>query len=120
LTENHVGRLPEVASESVTGDEVMLTFDLEPDQLWFEGHFPEQPVLAGVLQTHWAVSFAAQYGFLSDGIPSFPRIKFKSVILPPVELRLRLWRTDRGVRFSFSSESGLHSEGTVVVTGADG
>ena len=40
-----------------THDQVSIDIHIQSDLSWFVGHFPQQPVLPGVVQTHWAVSY---------------------------------------------------------------
>jgi len=97
-----------------TGDgSYVLQIDLQPEQPWFAGHFPQQGVLAGVIQVHWAMSFARQLELWGDGMPELGRVKFKSVVLPPAVIELSLVRKTDGFRFRFTSGDMLHSEGNV-------
>ncbi len=46
-----------VEKRSLEGKHV-LTLDLVPELSVFEGHFPSDPILAGVVQVHWAITYA--------------------------------------------------------------
>ena len=45
-----------------------LRFDISADLHWFEGHFPDAPVLAGVVQLHWAVGVSMTLYQFSEGL----------------------------------------------------
>jgi len=46
---------PDIISESCDGDSVVLKCFIPQDLDYFNGHFPQTPILAGVVQLHWAV-----------------------------------------------------------------
>lgn len=96
-------------------DNVVTIKAFVPDHLeYFAGHFPEQPVLPGVVQVHW-VGELAQKLFAVDGFSELKSIKFSSMILPNQAIELTLkYAQDKGtVRFSYQSleaEEPLASE----------
>lgn len=60
---------------------------------WFDGHFPDHPVLPGVAQIGWAIRFAREaFGFKTDP-PSIERIKFQRPIAPGDRITLELTLT---------------------------
>jgi 3-hydroxymyristoyl/3-hydroxydecanoyl-(acyl carrier protein) dehydratase len=106
---------------SLTGDEthICARLDISPNLGWFRGHFPDQPVLPGVVQLHWAVLFAqACFGFTA--VPTeIKRLKFKKIVMPPQELELTVSKHGSGeVQFEFSSPDATNSEGRLVFGGA--
>ncbi|MFN3919362.1 MAG: hypothetical protein ACK4JF_03615 [Methylohalobius sp.] len=73
-------------------DRASLTLGLKlpPELAYFEGHFADCPILPGVVQIHWAALL-----FLGEFEPSLVLermevIKFKRLLLPDMEVRLRL------------------------------
>ena len=52
--------MPTVVSRHIGETEARLDLKLEPELLWFEGHFPGQPILPGVAQLHIAASMAEE------------------------------------------------------------
>jgi 3-hydroxymyristoyl/3-hydroxydecanoyl-(acyl carrier protein) dehydratase len=85
---------------------------VQPELAWFEGHFPGEPVLAGVVQIKWAIEAAAVLLGESLQPVSLQQLKFKSPILAgfAVELELELL-AGSVVVFSYSSAKGVHSSG---------
>lgn len=83
---------------------------------WFEGHFPEQPVLAGVVQTHWAALLSAYFFPLQGEFSRLDNLKFQNVILPEVTLTIALEHQveKNSVKFRFVSEDESFSEGRIV------
>lgn len=122
---------PEFLALNNEGNTVVLHIRVSPDIHWLRGHFPEQPVLAGVVQTHWAAELGQYIFALAEGFQRIDNLKFHSVILPGQELDLTLQYIPetRSIRFSYQSTStpllktsssnvpetdGLYSEGKLV------
>lgn len=95
--------------------QVELCLEVTADLKWFAGHFPGEPVLPGIIQTHWAAQFA-RAAFDFAGQPQrIKRLKFKQVVVPPQILVLALHQASATeVQFGFSSNAGQHSEGRLV------
>ena len=107
--------LPPVSSIVHNENQHNLLFDLSPELPWFEGHFPGNPVLAGIVQLHWAVRCAmCLLGFKSPPL-EVARLKYKNIIVPPasVELTLLLVK-EHQVQFEFCSPGKIHSLGRLV------
>lgn len=98
------------------GDNVTLSLYLQPELDYFKGHFPQAPILAGVVQLDWAVQYAKQYLSL-DGlsVKNIEVLKFKVVMTPGLNVLLKLTKKN-GHKFTFSyeSERGAHASGRVV------
>ena len=90
-------------------------FDVRPDLSWFQGHFPGNPILAGVVQLHWAVGLALAV-FEYDRVPvEIKRLKFKNIVTPPRILELSLTKTSESeVQFEYVSQGQIHSLGRLV------
>lgn len=86
-----------------TAEEVCLQLDISEDLHWFAGHFPDAPVLAGVVQLDWAIEYSKQY-FPDLAQPeSIEVLKFQHIIKPQQQLQLTLQRTARNtLLFAYS------------------
>lgn len=72
-----------------------LELDVPPQLRWFDGHFPEHPVLPGVAQIDWAVRLAhVAFELPSSAPPRIERAKFQRTVSPGDRLRLELIRTE--------------------------
>ena len=92
-----------------------LLLDVSPDLSCFQGHFPDKPILAGVVQLHWAVCVSCKlYGF--DELPAeVKRLKFRNVVSPPRVLELALSKIfENEVQFEFTSLGQIHSQGRLI------
>jgi 3-hydroxymyristoyl/3-hydroxydecanoyl-(acyl carrier protein) dehydratase len=84
---------------------------------WFRGHFPEFPILPGVVQLDWALAFAREFlGLAIESGQSF-QVKFNQPIVPgdTIELALVHDQTRGRIRFSYMRGSETCSSGQVKV-----
>jgi 3-hydroxyacyl-[acyl-carrier-protein] dehydratase len=92
-----------------------LLLAVSPEMECFEGHYPGNPILPGIVQLHWAIGFSISLlGF--TGVPlDIKRLKFKNIVQPPrvIELVLRKSSTNT-VQFQFSSVGHIHSTGSLI------
>lgn len=86
---------------------------------YFEGHFPEQAVLPGVVQVHWVGELAGKLfsdqnvsiGYFSE----LKSLKFNSMVLPNTKLNLSLqFNAERNsLKFSYFSDNDKYSSGVL-------
>lgn len=95
-----------------------LSLSIPADRRWLEGHFPQQPLVAGVVQTHWAACLAQALFPVGDAFMRVDNLKFQQVILPeqPVELVLEHLPAaeQQAVKFCYSHNDLIFSEGKLV------
>lgn len=98
------------------GDNHVLTLDLVPELSVFEGHFPGDPILAGVVQVHWAITYAMDIFGPFGEFQGMEQVKFFSLIRSGDLLDLRLAYDHERSRLKFEYLSGdeLKSSGTIV------
>jgi 3-hydroxymyristoyl/3-hydroxydecanoyl-(acyl carrier protein) dehydratase len=95
-----------------------LLLDITPTLGWFRGHFPDRPILPGIVQVHWAVLVsAALFDFVR--VPAvINRLKFKNVIVPPTVVELSVTRSTKvEVSFRYTGAGKQYSEGRLVFDG---
>lgn len=82
---------------------VRLAFAVAPDMPCFEGHFPQLPVLAGVVQVHWAILLAERFLKLRRRFQGLQSVKFQHLVRPPAALTLELvYNPERDIlKFSY-------------------
>jgi hypothetical protein len=107
------GRLPRVLKQDVTGTSCRLHLFIATDCPYFEGHFPDTPVLPGVVQLMWAEHFARELLGVDGPFLGMRAIKFKNLVRPDSELILSLeYSAEIGrLEFSYASTAGQHSQG---------
>ena len=97
----------------VPGEPGVFAFEVEPEHSAFEGHFPDQPILPGVVQVDWALRLGAEaFGPLGD-FESLEHLKFQAVTKPGELLRLSLaWNAaQRELAFTYSGATEKKSSG---------
>ena len=101
----------------ISGKVPSLQFELFVNETlsYFTGHFPEQAVLPGVVQIHWAGELAKRF-FSCRGFCQLSNVKFNSVILPEMAVTLSLdYHAQNGkLKFSYSNAEQRFSSGTIV------
>lgn len=91
----------------------VFVFEVEPEHPAFEGHFPGQPILPGVVQVDWALRLGAEAFGPFGAFLGLEQLKFQAVIVPrePLELRLA-WDAAAGeLVFAYSGAAGKKSSG---------
>lgn len=113
--QDNSGEFPGVLSVSGDVPEFRLKLGVEPELVIFRGHFPGNPILAGIVQVHWAATFASNL-FKYDQVPvQIKRLKFKKVVQPPAILTLTLSQVEtHSIQFEFTSETYSHSMGLLL------
>lgn len=107
--------LPTVISERRSADRSELDILVTPDNHWFEGHFPNHPILPGVVQIAWAVYYAGVLHGRTRALRTLEQIKFKRPILPGTRLTLYLTVdivTDR-LRYEYRDARHIYASGVL-------
>jgi acyl-coenzyme A synthetase/AMP-(fatty) acid ligase len=89
--------------------------------LYFDGHFPGVPILAGVVQVDWVISYARQCFDLPPLFRGIHQLKFQRVITPemPVTLELVHDPAKSSLSFKITSSHGAHASGRVLFGAPD-
>ena len=86
---------------------VQIRLEVQPELSWFVGHFPEQPILPGVVQTTWVIEFGRRYLPLPPQFRYMSNMKFMRFILPGTQLELRLQYLPAKSELSFEYHDGV-------------
>ena len=108
--------LPEVNQIEENEDMLTLSLTISEDVYYFTGHFPDAPILAGVVQVHWALYYLNKhFNMKISDYKTIDALKFQVIIAPNYQVKLCLTKlNDSKFSFSYSSEHGSHSSGRVV------
>ncbi|MBU2871618.1 thioester dehydrase [Colwellia sp. E2M01] len=113
---NNDATLPEVNYIEKNEDTVTLSLTISEDIKYFTGHFPDAPLLAGVVQVHWVLYYINQhFNMQVSDYKTIDALKFQVIIAPNSQVNLCLKKiTDSKFSFSYNSDHGSHSSGRVV------
>lgn len=94
----------------------MLELNIPANLLYFDGHFPGNPVLPGVVQLQWAVLCAERYLGFAATYQHMEAIKFHEFIRPNdnITLNLKIESEEHKLYFSYDSNKGRHSSGRLL------
>lgn len=106
------------SEELIAGSHCRLTLRIPDNLFYFNGHFPGNPVLPGVVQTHWVIHYARQRFTGLDEFAGLEALKFQHIIQPGAVVTLDLqWQPERSkLHFSYQSPHARHSSGRVLFT----
>jgi 3-hydroxymyristoyl/3-hydroxydecanoyl-(acyl carrier protein) dehydratase len=98
--------------------QVTLRLDLPPDLPCFAGHYPDFPILPGVVQIDWVMQLAGTHLRCGQRSATDFRIKFKRMIMPGADVTLTLSHDAPRRRMSFVYRSGdeIASQGQVTLS----
>lgn len=108
--------LPSVSAiNRISGDEVVLDIGVASDHPAFDGHFPGQPILPGVVQIDWAVRLAADYLATGCRVATDFQVKFRRVIRPGdgINLKLKVDREKQTLSFEYAVVGEIASIGRI-------
>jgi 3-hydroxymyristoyl/3-hydroxydecanoyl-(acyl carrier protein) dehydratase len=94
-------------------NEAQIRIEFTPDMVWFEGHFPDQPVLAGIAQVHMATLWAEKLWGWKPAGAALSRVKFRRILRPGDMPVLRLQRVGQRLKYSYQLGDVIASEGTI-------
>ena len=107
---------PDILNVELLDDSVELTLRLQPELDYFKGHFPEVPILAGVVQLDWAVKYIQHYlGYQNHLVVNVEVLKFQVVLNPNLQVNLQLTKKSADkATFKYISAKGVHASGRIV------
>ena len=110
------GQWPFVSHRESGGTQAELSLRVPAELMWFQGHYPDQPVLPGVVQVFWAEHFARQLLGTFPARYQLRNLKFKQMILPDTTLSLTLSLDPEKGRTNFRYHRGtaVFSSGAFV------
>lgn len=84
---------------------------------YFDGHFPQAPILAGVVQLDWAIQLGFKHlDVVNTAVKNVEVLKFQVVIQPEETITLVLEKkSEYKFTFKYESEKGVHSSGRIVL-----
>ena len=110
---------PIVTQWELQGDALTVHFAYPHDALYFQGHFPNAPILPGVAQL-FTVRNCIQQAFKVRVDGTIKRLKFQQPILPTQEVTLTVKRkTPKSFEFALQTAAGPCASGILSVRDAE-
>ncbi|MES2822111.1 MAG: hypothetical protein V4732_00820 [Pseudomonadota bacterium] len=81
---------PEIINTSISAHSLDLTLNVTENLCYFAAHFPDFPVLPGVVQLSWAVNYAREFLGLNAPVMNIERLKFTCPIQPNTKIILHI------------------------------
>lgn len=106
---------PLIESFALTDISAEISFVVQPELPWFDGHFQNQPVLPGVAQIHWACLLSQGVFTIAGKFEKLTRLKFITPILPDQKLDLIMHFTAerQQVEYTYRHLNQNYSKGTI-------
>jgi 3-hydroxymyristoyl/3-hydroxydecanoyl-(acyl carrier protein) dehydratase len=96
--------VPEICSSERIARGIRLQLQIPHGLQYFEGHFPDCPLLPGVVQITWAIELGRQHLQFAGAFRALGAVKFTRVILPGTSVTLVLEFEDDKRRLDFAYE----------------
>ena len=106
---------PEIIHQDTLDNQLTITCRIQAELIYFEGHFPDNPILPGIVQVHWAEAYGRQFLAVEGVFDRLEVIKFQQVITPGTDVTIRFsYDAIKGkLSFSYESDKGAHSSGRI-------
>jgi len=106
---------PEIVDVTGSEDRVELNLLIPDALLYFRGHFPDFPILPGIVQLNWAIQYGRQHFALGADAPTTIKIKFRKPIGPNhrITLILKHLRARGSLEFNYTDAEGACSSGQI-------
>jgi len=109
-------KTPETLILEKDENRLLMRMILPENLFYFQGHFPETPILPGVVQLDWALMYGQQYLDLPGVFAGVQALKFQHVILPgaSVNLELKYEPSKTSLSFCYFSADQKHASGRIL------
>ncbi|MGR9115342.1 MAG: AMP-binding protein [Gammaproteobacteria bacterium] len=112
-------KFPQILYGRLQDNKILLDLRVRPELIYFDGHFPQQPILPGVAQLAWVECYGKLFFAIKQPFMTMEVIKFKKIIQPGALLTMTLeWKPATGkLYFEVNSAEESHSSGRMVYGG---
>ena len=109
---------PQITKQASNGLNQSFHLFVPAELVFFTGHFPDFPILPGVVQIDWAINLADKTQ-LTGAFSGIMRLKFIHPITGDRTIRLDLAYASNGqqMEFKYYETAGLFSSGTLLFEG---
>lgn len=106
---------PVIVGQQLDQDGVILDLHLPTELFYFDGHFDQAPILAGVVQIDWAIGLAMEHFSIPGRFRRIETLKFFKVLMAgdDVKLELRYDRQTASLKFRYGDAETKYSSGRI-------
>lgn len=110
---------PIILRQKIEAREARFLLQVPDDLEYFRNHFPDHPILPGVVQIKWVMELAGLLPLPArafDNFTGIKKLKFMRLMMPGHRLSLRLTVESSGktLVFCYFSEEGEYSSGQLI------
>lgn len=98
--------LPTIISTQADTDSICWRLNIVAELEYFNGHFPEQPVLPGVTQLDWAIKLGCQHFGYDCSVAVLEVLKFQQLMLPDTQVDLTITHNAAKAKLIFAYSDG--------------
>ncbi len=107
-----------LSQAEISGSSVTLRLKVPKEIIYFDGHFENMPVLAGVVQVDWVIQYACELLKIEKrDFKKIDQMKFTKVMLPEMEVNLFLQLKGDVLSFKYFSDEAVSSARIVFASG---
>ncbi|MGI0117109.1 hypothetical protein [Zooshikella sp. RANM57] len=104
-----------ISHQGTDSTRIDIEINIKSDSVYFIGHFPDMPILPGVVQIHWVMLFAQKYLLRTFNVYRIETIKFQRIIKPNTKLMLQLIDNQCGkLSFTYSAGDVIYGSGRII------
>lgn len=99
-------------------DTTSAEITIPADSQWFEGHFPNDPILPGVAQLALVAELIKQKFDPVGGLSAVKRVRFRQIVRPADRLKITITRncnTLSGFNFSITCQDRTVCSGLLIM-----
>lgn len=110
---------PDVSATRPIAGGVEIDLTAPYDLACLEGHFPDTPIVPGVVQIDWAIRLAAHYLQLDLEAGTHFQVKYRRLFLPDRQVTLTLHSKNGYLRFDYADHGEMLSSGSIRLKQGD-
>jgi 3-hydroxymyristoyl/3-hydroxydecanoyl-(acyl carrier protein) dehydratase len=108
--------LPSYTLHQTTDEQYIANIEATENTGAFDGHFPGQPILPGVVQLDWVMKLSQEIFKIAEPSAQDFQIKFSHIIQPGL-VELRLEYSKGKIDFEYHAKDKKCSSGSIKVAG---
>lgn len=98
----------------VAADHAKIRLRIPEDLAYLEGHFPQTPIVPGVVLTQWAIDEAVAQFDHQRRVEALSSVKFHHVLQPGDEVELTLTDSTTATQFAYALGDTRYASGKIL------